>query len=128
MEYHFMNTGPNLRAIFFRTDLGNEPVREWLEGLGAEDERSITADITVVTAHWPTVLRTSLVKKLRGEKDLWEIRSRISDGKRIARVLFTIESGEIILLHGFIKKTQKTPRKDLRLARKRSDLWSRRSD
>lgn len=123
-----MNTEPKLRAVFFRTDSGNEPVREWLEGLGEEDERSIDADITVVTEHWPTVLRTSLVKKLQGEKDLWEIRSRISDGKRIARVLFTIESGEIILLHSFIKKSQKTPRKDLSLARKRSDLWRRRSN
>ncbi len=106
-----MNPKPNLRAVFFRTDRGNEPVREWLEGLGERDERIIDADITIVAENWPLVLRTSLVKKLQGEKNLWEIRSRISGGKRIARVLFTIKSGEIILLHGFIKKSQKTPRK-----------------
>ena len=123
-----MNTEQRLRAVFFRTDSGNEPVREWLEGLGVEDERRIDADIVVVVEHWPEVLRTSLVKKLQGEKDLWEIRCRISDGKRIARILFTIESGEIILLHGFIKKSQKTPRKDLSVARKRNDLWRRRRD
>ena len=118
-----MNAKPQLRVVFFRTDRGNEPVREWLEGLGTRDERIIDADITIVAEHWPLVLRTSLVKKLQGEKNLWEIRSRISDGKRIARVLFTIENNEIILLHGFIKKSQKTPRKDLRLARKRNELW-----
>ncbi len=122
-----MNAEPKLRAVFFRTDPGNEPVREWLGGLDTEDERRIDADIVVVADHWPSVLRTSLVKKLRGESNLWEIRTRISDGKRIARVLFTIESGEIILLHGFIKKSQKTPRKDLRIAQKRSKLWRTRS-
>ena len=118
-----MNTEPKLRVVFFRTDSGNEPVREWLENLEEEDERTIDADIAVVAEHWPSVLRTSLVKKLQGEGNLWEIRSRISYGKRITRVLFTVESGEIILLHGFIKKSQKTPQKDLLLARKRSKQW-----
>ena len=122
-----MNPTPKLRAVFFRTTRGNEPVREWLEKLGEKDEQIIDADIVVVTEHWPAVLRTSLVKKLRGEASLWEIRSRISDGKRVARVLFTIESGEIILLHGFVKKSQKTPRRDMRLARKRSEVWRGRS-
>ncbi len=98
-----MNALPQLRAVFFRTGSGNEPVREWLESLGEEDERIINGDIVVVVEHWPEVLRTSLVKKLHGEGNLWEIRSRISDGKRNARLLFTVESGMIILLHGFIK-------------------------
>lgn len=54
----------------------------------------IDTNITVVAENWPSVLGTSLVKKLQGEKSLWEIRSRISDGKRIARVLFTVETGK----------------------------------
>ena len=122
-----MNATLQRRVIFFRTDQGNEPVREWLEGLGTRDERIIDADITIVAEHWPLVARTRLVKKLQGEENLWEIRTRISKGKRIARVLFTVEAGEIILLHGFIKKSQKTPQRDLRLARKRSELWRGRS-
>lgn len=122
-----MNAKPQLRIVFFRTDQGNEPVREWLEGLGTRDERIIDADITIVAEHWPLVARTRLVKKLQDKGNLWEIRTRISEGKRIARILFTIEAGEIILLHGFIKKSQKTPRRDLRLARKRSELWKGRS-
>ena len=121
-----MNTKPELRVIFFRTDRGNDPVREWLEGLGERDEIIIDTDITVVAENWPSVVGTSLIKKLKGEEDLWEIRSRISDGKRIARVVFTVESGEIILLHGFVKKSQRTPRKDLRIARRRNKLWKRR--
>ena len=123
-----MNTKPQLRVVFFRTDRGNDPVRDWLEGLGERDEIIIDTDITVVAENWPLVARTSLVKKLRSEDDLWEIRSRISDGKRIARVMFTIEAGEIILLHGFVKKSQRTPRKDLRIARRRNKLWRRRTE
>ena len=122
-----MNAKPQLRVVFFRTDQGNEPVREWLEGLGTRDERIIDADITIVAERWPLVARTRLVKKLQDKGNLWEIRTRISEGKRIARILFTIEAGEMILLHGFIKKSQKTPRRDLRLARKRSELWKERS-
>ena len=123
-----MNTKSELRVVFFRTDRGNDPVRDWLEGLGERDEMIIDTDITVVAENWPSVLGTTLVKKLRGEEGLWEIRSRISDGKRIARVLFIVEAGEIILLHGFVKKSQRTPRKDLRIARRRNRLWKGRTE
>ena len=123
-----MNTKPELRVVFFRTDRGNDPVRDWLESLGETDEMIINTDITVVAENWPSVLGTRLVKKLQGEEGLWEIRSRISGGKRIARVLFTVEAGEIILLHGFVKKSQRTPRKDLHIARRRNRLWKGRTE
>ena len=122
-----MNTKSELRVVFFRTDRGNDPVRDWLEGLGERDEMIIDTDITVVAENWPSVLRTSLVKKLQGEEGLWEIRSRISAGKRVVRVLFTVEAGEIILLHGFVKKSQRTQRKDLRIAGRRNRLWKGRT-
>ncbi len=61
-----------------------------------------------------------LVRKM--EAGLWEVRSHLS-GRQIARVLFTVRSGEMVLLHGFIKKSQKTPAKELQLARKRKNLW-----
>ena len=77
--------------------------------------------VTVVT-------HTTSTRGSRDEGNLWEIRSRISDGKRIARVMFTIEAGEMILLHGFVKKSQRTPRKDLRIARRRNKLWKRRTE
>ena len=123
-----MDTKPKIRVVFFCTDRGNDPVREWLEELGERNEKTIGADIAVVAENWPLVLGTSLVKKLKGTENLWEIRSRISDGKRIARVLFTVEAGEIILLHGFVKKSQRTPRWDLRLARKHNRQWRRRTE
>ncbi len=48
---------------------------------------------------------------------LFEIRTDLPEG--IARVLFCIYEGEMILLHGFIKKTEKTSKKDLSLALER---------
>jgi len=42
-----------------------------------------------------------------------------SSGNRVARVLFGVAEGRLVVLHGFIKKAQKTPRQDLELALKR---------
>jgi phage-related protein len=49
---------------------------------------------------------------------LWEVRSDLTSN-RIARVFLCFTRGEIVALHGFIKKTQKTPDAELKLARKR---------
>lgn len=102
---------------FFKTELGNEPVREFLHSLSIEDKKSIGADIMAVEMLWPIGYPT--VRKM--DKDLWEIRSNISD-KRICRIFFTISENQIILLHAIIKKSQKTPKEDLDLANKRKTL------
>jgi phage-related protein len=109
---------PILRVLFFRTGSGNEPVRDWLKGLDREDRKKIGEDIKLVQFRWP--LGMPLVRKL--EAGLWEMRSRLV-GEQIARVFFTVRSGEMILLHGFIKKSQKIPANELDLARKRKNLW-----
>jgi phage-related protein len=101
---------------FFRSISGGEPVREWLKGLDKDDCRIIGADIKTVEFGWP--LGMPLCRSISGYKDLWEVRSKITGG-RIARVIFYIQDGEMILLHGFIKKSQKTPQNDLELANKR---------
>lgn len=104
---------PTLEVRFFKTDGGTEPVRSWLRELSAIDRKTIGEDIKTVQFGWP--LGMPLVRKL--DKDLWEIRIHL-DG-RIARVLFTVSNGKIILLHGFIKKSQATPQPDLKLAKDR---------
>ena len=98
---------------FFRTQAGNEPVRQWLRALNREEKKIIGEDIKTAQFGWP--LGMPLVRKL--ERDLWEI--RISLGSRIARVLFTVDEDLMILLHGFIKKSSKIPPKDLELAKRR---------
>ena len=101
-------------ALFYRTAAGNEPVREWLKGLDAEGRRIIGTDIRTVEFGWPVGMP---VCRPMGD-GLFEVRSTITR-KRIARVLFCIHGGNLVLLHGFVKKTPKTPDTDLKLALKR---------
>jgi len=104
---------PILHVAFYRTTEGNQPVREWLKDMAREDRRTIGEDIKTVQFGWP--LGMPLIRKL--EADLWEVRSRVSQG--IARTLFTVEDDTMVLLHGFVKKTQKTPLHELNTARRR---------
>jgi phage-related protein len=106
-------TEPILLVAFYKTDAGNEPVREWLKSLKRKDRKTIGEDIKTAQFGWP--LGMPLIRKL--EPGIWEVRSNISQG--IARVLFTVEGHTMVLLHGFIKKSQKTPRSELHTARQR---------
>lgn len=108
-----MQHEPILNVYFYRTEAGNEPVREWLKSLEQEERKQIGTDIKTAQFGWP--LGLPLIRKL--EKNLWEVRSNLSDG--IARVIFTIRGSYLVLLHGFIKKSQKTPTTELATARKR---------
>ncbi|GHU13329.1 hypothetical protein AGMMS50225_23210 [Betaproteobacteria bacterium] len=91
-------TSPTLQVRFYRTGTGVEPVRDWLKAL-------------VVLEHV--------------EGDIWEVRTKLST--RIARVLFVLEGNTMVLLHGFIKKQQKTPKPELDVARDRLKLIRRRT-
>jgi phage-related protein len=104
---------PILTVVFYKTEGGNEPVREWLKGLKREDRKTIGEDIKTVQFGWP--LGMPLIRKVR--PGIWEVRSSISQG--IARVFFTVEGHTMMLLNGFIKKSQKTPRIELRTAHQR---------
>jgi phage-related protein len=104
---------PVLRVVFYRTEAGNEPVREWLKGLDRVDRKAVGEDIKTAQYGWP--LGMPLIKKL--EAGLWEVRSHVSQG--VARVAFTVAEGTMVLLHVFLKKTQKTPPEELRTARQR---------
>ena len=106
-----------LKVVFFKTDTGNEPVREWLKELSKEDCKAIGTDILTVQYAWP--VGKPLVDNL-GD-GIWEVRSRLSN--RIARTLFAVVDEEIVLLHGFIKKQQKVPPGELDLAKKRKKQY-----
>jgi phage-related protein len=90
-----------------------EPVRERLKSLD-DERRVIGEDIKDVEFSWP--IGMPLCRSLG--KGLWEVRSDLPDG-RIARVLFCVVASQMVLLHGFIKKTQKTSAADIELALKR---------
>jgi phage-related protein len=104
---------PILRVVFYCTDAGSEPVREWLRSLGPADRKAIGADIKTAQYGWP--LGMPLIRRL--VRGLWEVRSHVTRG--IARVIFTVDGEAMVLLHGFVKKSKKTPAIDLLTARRR---------
>jgi phage-related protein len=99
---------------FYATAMGRKPVREWLLALPKEDRRIIGRDIQKIEFLWP--IGMPYCRPLG--RGLWEVRSDLRGG-RIARVMFCILDGEMVLLHGFEKKTKKTPTRDIDLAHKR---------
>lgn len=103
-----------LVAVFYRASSGKEPVRDWLKALPVEDRKTIGKDIATIEYSWPVGM--PLCRSLQG--GLWEVRSRLEHGK-ISRVLFFNLNSQMVLLHGFVKKTQKTPARDLQIAEKR---------
>jgi phage-related protein len=104
---------PILDVVFYKSLSGNEPVRDWLKSLPKEDRKAIGEDIKTAQYGWP--LGMPLIRKI--ERGLWEVRSDISTG--IARVFFTVRDSLMVLLHGFVKKSQKTPPTELDTARRR---------
>jgi phage-related protein len=100
-------------VVFFRLDSGREPVREWLKDMSRDNRKTLGEDIKTLQFGWPVGM--PLARKM--DTDLWELRSTISSG--IARTFFTVYQKKIVLLHGFVKKSQKTPSNELATAKRR---------
>ena len=86
-----------------------------MKSLSEEDKLKIGTDIKTVEYGFP--IGMPICKSLG--KGLFEVRTNLDN--RIARILFWISDGKMVLLHGFIKKSQKTPKQDLDLALKRKN-------
>ena len=108
-----MERSTPLMAVFYRSASGNEPVREWLQTLSKMEKFRVGVDIWKVQSEW--LIGMPHVRPLGNR--LHEVRSNLPQG--IARVLFIVDGDDLVLLHGFIKKTQKTPPEALTLAEKR---------
>ena len=113
-------TPPEVPVRFYRSDTGREPVREWLRELVDGDRRAIGLDLMRVQFGWP--IGMPLVRSLKD--GLWEVRSSLPS-QRIARLVLCFHEETLIVLHGFIKKTQKTPADDLALAKRRMNEVTR---
>ncbi len=100
--------------VFFRTNTGSEPVREWLKELDEVERREIGRDLLRAQWRWPVGM--PLCRPLGN--GLWEVRTALP-AKRTARVLICFWRGHLVALHGFFKKTRSTPGEDMALARKR---------
>ncbi|MCQ0990572.1 type II toxin-antitoxin system RelE/ParE family toxin [Jiella marina] len=101
-------------VVFYRTPSGNEVVLDWLRGLEETERHAIGLDLMRVQYRWPVGM--PLCRGLGN--GLWEVRSNLPSG-RIARMIFCLCDDTILVLSGFIKKSQKTPQDELALARRR---------
>ncbi len=96
----------------------DERLEEWMGTLSADIKAKILRIVEMLTTYGPLHVREPYVRHIEGHKKLFEIRARGKDG--IARVFYFIASGQrIILLHGFTKKTMKTPKNEIDIAVKR---------
>jgi phage-related protein len=102
-------------AAFWSTEAGNEPVREWLKAMSKDDRTTIGEDLALLKYGWPVGMPLCRHMKREG---LSELRSKLS-GNRLARILLIPFDGKLVLLHGFIKKTPRTPKNDIDLALQR---------
>lgn len=102
-----------IEVAFFQTSVGAVPVRQWLREMPKEERALIGEDIRTVEYGWP--IGMPVCRPLGS--GLYEVRSNLRES--IARTIFAIEGRKMVLLHGFIKKTQKTPKAELDLAHKR---------
>jgi phage-related protein len=100
--------------IFYRTEAGSEPVREWLKGLPEAERQAIGRDLLRAQWRWPVGM--PLCRPLG--HGLWEVRTDLPT-KKTARVLLCLCRAHLVALHGFTKKTRTMPHEDLALARKR---------
>lgn len=101
------------QVIFYTTARGESPVREFIENLPDKKQSDIYQRLKVLQ-DYGLKLTFPLVKKLEGTDKMWELRI----GQY--RIFYSpISNHRFLLIHGIIKKTQKTPRKDIELAVKR---------
>ena len=106
------SNGKVLTVRFYKTPAGNEPVRDWLKLRTSEEKKAIGEDIKAIEFSWPV----GYPQVVKLDKDLWEVRTNLQNG--ICRIFFTVWKQYMVLLHGIIKKSRKTPEQDLNHAKK----------
>ena len=100
--------------LFWRSSTGKEPVREFLQEQTKPDRVRLGSDLRKLQFGWP--IGMPLVRSLGG--DLWELRSS-TPSKREVRIIFASGDDVLVLLHAFVKKSQKTPPSEMAVARQR---------
>ncbi|HAH11775.1 MAG TPA: type II toxin-antitoxin system RelE/ParE family toxin [Alphaproteobacteria bacterium] len=104
------------QVVFYKSKAGKQPVLEWLRGLDEADRRIIGSDLRTVQIGFP--LGMPLCRSLGSQ--LWELRTNLSS-RREARLIFFQYGVKLVIVGGFMKKTQKTPERELEIARKRKE-------
>lgn len=104
------------KVLFYETASGNKVVKDWLKNFNKEDRSILGEDLLTVQLGFP--LGLPLCRSLGGS--LWEVRSSLTSRVE-ARMIFYFDSAEqaLVVLNGFIKKSQKTPKSEIELALRR---------
>lgn len=103
-----------MQIKLYEAESGRSPVLEFLLSQQPDVANRLRQDINHLQTHGLDLMRSSKMKKLRGQTDVYELRTPY---RGVAyRILFTIVDGVAWLLHGFPKKTQHTPIRHVRIA------------
>lgn len=109
---------------FYKNINGQSVINDFINELKPKEAQKVTWVLQLIEEH-DNVPKTYF-KKLIGTDDIWEV--RVQSGNNSYRLLcFQYKNNVIVLTNGFCKKTQKTPRKEIKLAEKRKADWLRRN-
>ncbi len=96
----------------------DERLEKWFDSIPFDIKAKILRITDMLVSFGPSNVKEPYVKPVKGYKKLFEIRAK--GKKRVVRVFYFTYTGQrIILLHGFMKKTMKTPQKEINIAVKR---------
>ena len=104
----------SIPLVFYRTEAGSEPVRDWLKALDRDGRLAVGLDLQRVQYRWPVGM--PLCRSLGA--GLWEVRTSLPS-RTISRVFICFHDGRLYGLHAIVKKTRQTPNDALLLARRR---------
>ena len=110
---------------FYKTETGNNPVEEYLSTLSLKQAEKVYWVLKIIEEI--EMIPAEYFKKLPGTDNIYEVRVQL--GNNIFRILGFFDGHHLIILnHAFTKKTQKTPKKEIKLAEKRKQEYFERRD
>ena len=108
----------NLKLVFAENQNGKKPVDDWIQSLSMKDQLLVLSEIQQVLIGFIRMKLKRNIRSITSEKGLWEIRCNFTNNHK-TRVLICVYSNKLVLLHGFIKKSRKTPPKEIAVAKSR---------
>ncbi len=101
---------------FYKSKTGKSPIVDFLDSLPGKQAQKITWVLEIIEDS--RIVPKQYFKKLVNTDDIWE--ARVSSGSNIFRLLGFFDGNNLVILtNGFVKKTQKTPKKEIKLAEQR---------
>lgn len=114
------------RIELYATENGKEPVTQFLNSLSAKHRAKAIWEIDLLEKHGLS-MKMPYVKSIQGEKYKGLMELRVQQGNDISRIFYFLPlANKFVLLHGYIKKDRKTPKKELETALRYREDYIRR--